>query len=63
MSENKNAIELHGCIVCARMFNLLAVYAPDDRLVGCSVISPGGHCIPDENRPLVACDIHTAGGN
>ena len=61
MSENKNTVEVHGCIVCARMFNILAVYNPDGRLVDYSVTSPGGHCVPDERRPLVACDTHTAG--
>jgi hypothetical protein len=25
------------------------------------VTSPGGHCVPDERRPLVACDTHTLG--
>ena len=60
MSENKNVVERHGCIVCARVFNVLAVYTPDNRLVGCSVTSPGGRCVPDERQPLVACDIHTA---
>jgi hypothetical protein len=58
MSENKTAVELHGCIVCARIYNLLVVYTPDGRLVDCRVTSPGGHCIPDEHKPLVACDIH-----
>ena len=60
MSDNKNAVEIHGCIVCARLFNVLAVYTPDDRLVDCTVTSPGGHCVPDEHQLLVACDIHTA---
>jgi hypothetical protein len=32
-SENKNVVEMHGCIVCARIFNILAVYTPDGRLV------------------------------
>ena len=59
-SENKNVVEMHGCIVCARTFNVLAVYAPDGRLVDCAVTSPGGHCIPGERQPLVACDTHTA---
>jgi hypothetical protein len=59
ISENKNTVEMHGCIVCARIFFILAVYTPDDRLVDCSVTSPGGHCVPDEHRPLVACDTHT----
>ena len=57
--ENENAVEMHGCIVCARVFNILAVYTPDGKLVECAVTSPGGHCVPDERRPLVACDTHT----
>jgi hypothetical protein len=61
MSENKNTVELHGCIVCAKIFNLLVVYTPDGRLVNCSVSSPGGHPVQDEHRPLVACDTHTSG--
>jgi hypothetical protein len=60
MSENKNSVEMHGCIVCARTFNVLAVYNPDGRLVDCAVTSPGGHCVLDERQPLVACDTHTA---
>jgi hypothetical protein len=60
-SENRNAVEMHGCIVCARVFNILSVYSPDGRLVGCAVTSPGGQRVPDEQRPLVACDTHTAG--
>jgi hypothetical protein len=59
-SENNNIVEMHGCIVCARIFNILVVYSPDGRLVDCTVTSTGGHCVPDERRPLVACDIHTA---
>jgi len=61
MSENKTVVEMHGCIVCARIFNILAVYTPDGRLVDCTVTSFGGHCVPDEQQPLVACDTHTAG--
>jgi hypothetical protein len=61
MSENKTVVEVHGCIVCARIFNILAIYTPDGRLLDCTVTSPGGHCVPDETQPLVACDTHTAG--
>jgi hypothetical protein len=60
MSENKNEVEIHGCIVCARLLNVLAVYTPDGRLVECVVTSPGGHCVPNEGQPLAACDTHTA---
>jgi len=60
-SENTNAVEMHGCLVCGRAFNMLAVYTPDGRLVDCTVTSPGGHRVPDQLRPLAACDTHTAG--
>ena len=60
MSENQNKVEMHGCIVCAKIYNVLAVYAPDGKLVDCTVTSPGGHIVPDKRRPLVACDTHTA---
>jgi hypothetical protein len=59
-SENHNIVEMHGCIVCGRQFNILVVYSSEDMLVDCKVISPGGHRVPDEGRPLVACDSHTA---
>ena len=59
-SENKNVVEVHGCIVCARIFNILAVYSPGDKLVDCIVTSsPGAHIVLDEHQPLVACDTHT----
>jgi hypothetical protein len=60
-SENKNIAEMHGCIVCAKTFNVLAVYTPDGGLVDCTVTSPGGHCVADKRQPLVACNTHTAG--
>lgn len=59
-SKNKNIGEIHGCIVCAKLFNLLVVYTTGGKLLDCTVTSPGGHIVPDERRPLVACDIHTA---
>ena len=60
MSENKNKVEIHGCIVCAKPFNILAVYTANSKLVGCTITSPGGHIVPDKHQPLVACDTHTA---
>ena len=60
MSENKNVVEMHGCIVCAKTFSVLVVYTPDDKLLDCAVTSFGGHRVPDEQHLLVACDTHTA---
>jgi hypothetical protein len=59
-SGNYIIIEMNSCIVCARIFNILTVYTPDGKLVGYAETSPGGHRVPDEQRPLFACDIHTA---
>ena len=59
-SENKNIVERHGCIVCARTFKVLAMYTPDDELLDCVVTSFGGHRVLDEGHLLVACDTHTA---
>ncbi len=60
MTENNTLVEIHGCLVCARLFNILAVYTPDGRLVDCTVTSPGGQIVPDPHRPLVACKTHLA---
>ena len=60
MSEDKKAVEIHGCIVYTRLFNVLAVYTPDGMLVDSSVTSPGGHCLPNKGQVLAACDTHTA---
>jgi hypothetical protein len=58
-SEKKIVGEIHGCIVCAKLYNILVVYTPEGKLLDCTVTSPGGHIVPDERRPLVACDIHS----
>jgi hypothetical protein len=60
MSDNENVVEIHGCVVCAKLFNVMAVYTPDGKLVDCAITSPGGHRVQDEHQPLVACDTHTA---
>ena len=59
MSENTNIVEMHGCLICGRVFNVLAVYSPQGRLLDCSVTAPGGYCLPEEKQPLVVCDTHT----
>ena len=61
MRENMNKVELHGCIVCARIFTILARYTPDEWFIDCSVTSPGGQRVMDEQQPLVACITHTTG--
>lgn len=60
MSENTNIVEMHGCIVCGKVYDVLAVYSPEGRFLIGSVTGSGGHCIAGEKQPLVACDTHTA---
>lgn len=60
MSKNNNEVTVHGCIVCARLFEILAVYSQEGKLVGYTVTSPDGHIVPDVRRPLAACNTHTA---
>jgi len=60
MSKNKTVVEIHGCIVCAKLFNILVTYTPEGKLLDRAVTSPGGHIVPDDRRPLAACDTHTA---
>ena len=50
---------MHGCIVCGKVFNVLAVYSPEGRFLISSVTGPGAHSLPEEKQPLVACDTHT----
>jgi len=56
---NRYVVEAHGCIVCARIFNTLAIYGPDNHLVNSKVTSSEGHSVPDKNCPLVACNTHS----
>ena len=58
MSENINRVEQHGCIVCGKLYDMLVVYTPADKMVDCMVTSPGGRIVPDKSRPLVACNTH-----
>lgn len=60
ISESSVVGEMHGCIVCAKLYNVLVVYTPEGVLLDCTVTSPGGHIVKNKKRPLVACDVHAA---
>jgi hypothetical protein len=59
MSENLNRVEVHGCIVCGKLHNVLVVYTPSGELVGYTATGGGAHPIPGADPPLVACNDHT----
>ncbi len=59
MAENYNLVEQHGCIVCGKIHSMLVVYSASDKMIDCTVTSPGGRVVPDKLRPLVSCNIHS----
>ena len=50
--------EMHGCIVCGKLYQLYAAYDSDGKYIGSKVMSAGGKTVKDTNRPLVACEMH-----
>ncbi len=60
MSENRNVMERHGCIVDGKAYDVLVVYSPSGKFIDCTVTSPGGHCVKGYGRPIVACDHHSS---
>ncbi len=59
MSDNRNVMERHGCIVDGRSYDVLVVYDPRGKFIDCKVMSGGGHCLKGYGRPIVACDRHS----
>ena len=57
MNDNKIG-EQHGCIVCGKVFEVLAIYKKDGTLVDFTLTSMDGICIKGYKRPLVACASH-----
>lgn len=51
--------EMHGCIVCGKLYQLYAAYNSNGGYIGSKVMSAGGKVVEDANRPLVACETHT----
>jgi len=59
MTENKAMGEMHGCIVCGKLYQLYVIYDPAGKYIGSKVMSAGGKEVKDLTRPLVACEKHT----
>jgi len=59
MTENKAKGEMHGCIVCGKLYQLYVIYDPAGKYIGSKVMSAGGKEVKDATRPLVACEKHT----
>jgi succinate dehydrogenase/fumarate reductase-like Fe-S protein len=59
MTGTKTKGEMHGCIVCGKLYQLLVVYDLEGNFIGSKVMSAGGQAVKYEKRPLVACEKHT----
>ena len=53
--------EMHGCIVCGKLYQLYVVYDANNKFMDCKVMSAGGKRVPNAYRALVACEKHSAG--
>jgi predicted naringenin-chalcone synthase len=59
MTENKNMVEQHGCIVCGKIHTMLVVYSASGKMIDCTVTSPGGRRVLDKLQPLASCNTHS----
>jgi len=50
--------EMHGCIVCGKLYQLYAAYDENGNYIGSKIMSAGGKIVKAEKRPLVACETH-----
>ena len=51
--------EMHGCIVCGKLYQMYVIYDANGNYMGSKVMSAGGREVSGVNRPLVACETHT----
>ncbi len=58
MSEKYAKGEMHGCIVCGKLYHLYVVNDESGKFVDAKVMSSGGKLVPYKTRPLVACEKH-----
>ncbi len=59
MTENHAKGEMHGCVVCGKLYQLYVVHDAQGKYMGCKVMTPGGKVVPNPDRPLVACERHS----
>jgi len=59
MPETKAKGEMHGCIVCGKLYQLYVAYDSNGKYIGSKVMSAGGKEVKGQGRPLVACERHT----
>lgn len=51
--------EMHGCIVCGKLYQLYVAYDSNGNYLGSKVMSGGGREVKGAGRPLAACEKHS----
>ena len=59
MTEKYTKGEMHGCVVCGKLYQLYVITDANGKYVDAKVMSAGGKLVPHLQRPLVACDTHS----
>ncbi|HNK63997.1 MAG TPA: hypothetical protein PKL78_04915 [Anaerolineales bacterium] len=59
MTENQMRGEMHGCIVCGKLYQIYVMRDASGNYIGAKVMNAGGRLVPHPRRPLVACERHT----
>ncbi len=59
MPDKHTKVEMHGCILCGKLYQLYVVYDENGRFIDSKVMSAGGKRVPNKLRPLVACEKHS----
>ncbi len=59
MTEPNAKGEMHGCIVCGKLYQLYVVHDSEGNYIGSKVMTAGGKEVQGYGRPLVACEKHS----
>jgi len=59
MTEKYTKGEMHGCVVCGKLYQLYVVTDASGKYMDAKVMSAGGKLVPHAQRPLVSCEAHT----
>lgn len=51
--------EMHGCIVCGKLYQLLVVYGADGAFLDAKVMTDGAKLVEHHARPVAACLSHS----
>lgn len=59
MSKREAVGEMHGCIVCGKLYQLYVVYDATGKCVDFQVPNGNARPVKHAHRPLVACKTHS----